>query len=116
MASVSILWVWVTNFYMRQAYGLLDAWGFEERTLLTWVKTDKAVLKERFGRGHWLRCATEQCIMAVRGKPVHLLGNENTVFFAPLLGDSEKPDEFYALVAQPVPHRMAAKVDRFARK
>src|SRR5262245_5494801 len=39
-----ILWFWVTNYHMRHAYTVLDAWGFEEKTILTWVKN-------RFGTG-----------------------------------------------------------------
>lgn len=33
-----VLWLWTTNSFMRQAYQVLDAWGFEEKTILTWVK------------------------------------------------------------------------------
>ena len=48
----TILWVWTTNLFMRHAYTVLDAWGFEERTILTWAK-------DRFGNGDWLRGQTE---------------------------------------------------------
>src|SRR5262249_11659551 len=65
----SILWVWTTNLFIRHAYTALDAWGFEERTILTWAK-------DRFGNGDWLRGQTEHCILAVRGKPVVTLTNQ----------------------------------------
>ena len=48
---------------MREAFSVLDAWGFEQKTILTWVK-------DRMGTGDWLRGQTEHCLMAVRGKPV----------------------------------------------
>jgi N6-adenosine-specific RNA methylase IME4 len=86
-----ILWFWVTNHHMREAFQVLDAWGFEERTILTWVK-------HKFGNGDWLRGQTEHCILAVRGKPVVTLTNQSTVLFAPSRGHSVKPREFYDLV------------------
>lgn len=34
-----VLWLWVTNFHMLNgARGVLDAWGFEPITILTWAK------------------------------------------------------------------------------
>ena len=71
---------------------ILRAWGgFEPKTLLTWVK-------DRMGYGDWLRCQSEHCIMAVRGKPVVTLTNQTTVLHAPVRGHSVKPREFYDLV------------------
>jgi N6-adenosine-specific RNA methylase IME4/ParB-like chromosome segregation protein Spo0J len=86
-----ILWLWVTNHHMREALELLDAWGFELKTILTWAK-------DRMGTGDWLRGQTEHCIMAVRGKPIVTLTNQTTLLHAPVRGHSVKPVEFYALV------------------
>jgi N6-adenosine-specific RNA methylase IME4 len=91
MHQDSILWLWTTNLFMRHAYTVLDAWGFEEKTILTWVK-------DRFGNGDWLRGQTEHAIMAVRGKPIVELTNQSTVLFAPARGHSVKPVEFYDFV------------------
>jgi MT-A70 len=33
-----ILWFWTTNHHMRLAFDVLDAWGFQQKTILTWVK------------------------------------------------------------------------------
>jgi len=32
------LYLWVTNSFMREAYMLLDAWGFEEKTVVAQVR------------------------------------------------------------------------------
>jgi N6-adenosine-specific RNA methylase IME4 len=86
-----ILWLWVTNHHMREGFAVLDAWGFEHKTVLTWVK-------DRFGYGDWLRGQTEHCLMAVRGKPtVHLI-NQSTRLHGPVRANSQKPDEFYKLI------------------
>jgi N6-adenosine-specific RNA methylase IME4 len=87
----SILWLWTTNAHMREAFSVLDAWGFEHKTILTWVK-------DKMGLGDWLRGQTEHCLLAVRGKPVVTLTNQATVLHGPVRAHSQKPDEFYALV------------------
>jgi N6-adenosine-specific RNA methylase IME4 len=86
-----IVWLWVTNHHMREAYDLLRAWDFEAKTILTWAK-------DKMGTGDWLRGQTEHCIMAVRGKPVVTLTNQTTLLHAPVRGHSVKPAEFYDLV------------------
>jgi N6-adenosine-specific RNA methylase IME4 len=91
MHADSILWFWTTNFHMREAYDVLAAWGFEPKTILTWVK-------DHMGNGAWLRSQTEHCIMAVRGKPMVTLTNQTTVLQAPVRGHSVKPVAFYDLV------------------
>jgi N6-adenosine-specific RNA methylase IME4 len=80
-----LLWLWVTN------HQLLDAWGFEQKTILTWAK-------DRMGTGDWLRGQTEHAIMAVRGKPVVTLTNQTTLLHGPVRAHSQKPAEFYDLV------------------
>jgi N6-adenosine-specific RNA methylase IME4 len=91
-----ILWLWTACFHARHAYAVLDAWGFEERTTLTWVK-------DRIGYGDWLRNQTEHVIMAIRGKPIVSLTNESTALFAPVGRHSEKPDAFYRMVEKLCP-------------
>lgn len=86
-----ILWLWTTNAFLRESFECLDAWGFKNKTVLTWVK-------DRMGLGDWLRGKTEHCLMAVRGKPVVTLTNQTTALSAPMREHSRKPDEFYALV------------------
>ena len=86
----SILWLWTTNAHLRQAFDVAAAWGFETKTVLTWVK-------DRFGTGDWLRGQTEHCLLAVRGRPTVTLTNQSTVLEAPVRDHSRKPEEFYAV-------------------
>ena len=104
-----VLWLWTTNFNMREALGLVETWGFEHKTILTWIK-------DRFGYGDWLRTQTEHVLMATRGRPVVQLTNKSTALFAPMRAHSEKPDAFYALVERlcPAP-RYAELFSRRAR-
>jgi N6-adenosine-specific RNA methylase IME4 len=101
----SVLWLWTTNAHMPHAFEVLRAWGFEHKTILTWVK-------DRMGLGDWLRGKTEHCLLAVRGRPLVTLTNQTTVLHGPLRQHSRKPDEFYALVEALCP---GSKVELFAR-
>lgn len=101
-----VLWLWTTNAHMREAFAVLDAWGFTHKTILTWVK-------DRMGTGDWLRGQTEHCLMAIRGKPTVLLTNQTTVINGPLREHSRKPEEFYHLVETICP---GSKAELFARR
>jgi ParB/RepB/Spo0J family partition protein len=87
----AILWLWTTNAFMQNAFTVLNAWGFEPKTILTWAK-------DRMGIGLWLRGQTEHCILATRGQPVVTLSKQTTLLNAPLRAHSQKPVEFYDLV------------------
>src|SRR5262249_50340626 len=90
-AENSILWLWTTNHHIREAFTVLDAWGFEQKTVLVWAK-------DRMGCGDWLRGQTELCLFATRGKPIVTLTNQTTLLRAPVRAHSQKPIEFYNLV------------------
>jgi N6-adenosine-specific RNA methylase IME4 len=91
-----LLLLWTTNLFMRHAYVVLDSWGFEEKTIVTWFKNE-------MGTGDWLRGQTEHFIVAVRGKPTVVLTNETTALFGTVRGHSVKPAEFYAFVEKWAP-------------
>ena len=88
------------------AFDVVEAWGFEYRTLLTWVK-------DKMGRGEWLRGQTEHCMLAILGKPVFLIGNHTTALEAVRREHSRKPEEFYVLVENTSP---GGKVELFCRE
>lgn len=101
-----ILWLWCTNAHiLRAAPRVLDAWGFTEKTILTWDKG-------RIGTGDWLRGQTEHCIMAVRGSPIVELTNQSTLLRGEPREHSRKPESFYELVEKLCP---GTKLEMFAR-
>jgi N6-adenosine-specific RNA methylase IME4 len=105
-AEDAILWLWTTNAHLRVAFEVAEAWGFEYKSLLTWVK-------DRMGTGEWLRGQTEHCLLAGRGKPIFIHGNHTTVIDAVRREHSRKPQEFYALVEATCP---GTRVELFARE
>lgn len=100
-----ILFLWTTNAFMRGAYECLDAWGFKDKTILTWDK-------ELLGLGDWLRNVTEHCIVAVKGRPVVSLTNQTTLIRERRREHSRKPEAFYALVESLCP---GSKLEMFSR-
>jgi N6-adenosine-specific RNA methylase IME4/ParB-like chromosome segregation protein Spo0J len=102
----SILWLWTTNAHLRVAFDVVEAWGFEYKALLTWVK-------DRMGTGEWLRGRTEHCLLASRGKPVFMHGTHSTVLEAVRREHSRKPEEFYTLVEATC---AGGKVELFCRQ
>lgn len=105
----AILWLWTTNSHLREAFTVVDAWGFRHKTILTWAK-------DRIGTGDWLRGQTEHCLVAVRGRPVVTLSNQSTLLTAPMREHSRKPDEFYALIESLCPAPMGGRLELFARQ
>lgn len=101
-----VLWLWTTHKFMRYAFEVIDAWGFREVAILTWVK-------DRIGLGTWLRSQTEFCIMAVKGSPKVNLTNQSTVIYGKLREHSRKPDEFYEMVDSLC---IGRKLDYFSRE
>lgn len=101
-----ILWLWTTNAHMKQAYEIAEHWGFEVKTILTWIK-------DKMGTGDWLRGKSEHCLMCIKGKPVINLTNQTTILNGPLREHSRKPDEFYQMVDELCP---GLKIDIFSRE
>lgn len=85
------LYLWTTNNFLGKAYELMAAWGFQYKTLLTWVKP-------RIGLGSYFRSSTEHVLFGVRGEMMTRARDIPTHFEAATGKHSEKPDTFYELV------------------
>ena len=60
VAKNAVLFMWATGPHLRQAFTVLEAWGFEYKTILTW---DKMVA----GTGKWLLNQTEHLLICTKG-------------------------------------------------
>lgn len=121
VADDAHLFLWITN---PGIYGgrfsdvtpaqIAEAWGFQFKTLITWVKTTNDGAVMRGGMGWYFRGCTEHVLYAVRGKagiPPAL--REPNVVMAPRGAHSAKPWEFAAMVERVVPD--ARRLEMFAR-
>jgi N6-adenosine-specific RNA methylase IME4 len=86
------LWLWTTNAHLERALEVVHAWGFQYKTMATWVK-------KRMGLGWWLRSKTEHLILAVKSDRLrHNPGRHTTLLDGEYRGHSRKPDTAYKLV------------------
>ena len=66
-AKQSHLYLWVTNPFIKEGLEICNAWGFNYKTLITWVKTYRNGEPE-MGMGYYFRGCTEHIIFGVKGK------------------------------------------------
>ena len=91
------LFLWVTNPFISEGLEVCDAWGFEYKTLLTWVKTYKDGTPV-MGMGYYFRGCTEHIIFGVKGKRKTLNKTTKNILFANTGRHSEKPAEMRDLI------------------
>lgn len=96
------LYLWCTNAFIEEAHLLAKAWGFDPKTVLTWVKVKADGKTPSMKMGHYYRGATEHCLFATKGRKKLIEGapTRPTAFLSPRLPHSVKPDWFYDLVEE----------------
>jgi len=88
-----ILFLWVTFPILREAFEVLDSWGFSYSTCgFTWVKKTKTGKRWFFGLGQWTRSNAELCLIATKGKPVRQSASVSQIIDTPIEAHSKKPD------------------------
>lgn len=95
-ASNSHLYLWTTNSHLADGLTVMEAWGFEYKTTLTWVKP-------QMGMGAYFRGGTEVVLFGVRGSLPTLRKDVRNHFTAPRRRHSQKPREFLDLVRSSSP-------------
>lgn len=92
------LWLWTTNRYLRDAFDVMDSWGFKYGQTFIWYKTD----------GHPRYPATiapnraEYLLVGKRGKPRRIMPVASNVLEIPfnprIYRHSQKPEQFQDLI------------------
>jgi N6-adenosine-specific RNA methylase IME4 len=95
-APAAHLYLWTTNGFLREAFEVVEAWGFTYKTCITWTKP-------QIGLGNYFRNRTEHILFATRGRLATQDNTRGTWFQAPRGKHSAKPDCFYDLVEKSSP-------------
>ena len=105
----AVLFLWAVNGLLPDALAVMEAWGFEYRTNLVWVK-------DWIGLGFWARNRHELLLVGRRGGfPVpDEADRPDSVIEAPRGRHSEKPAAVYELLERMYPD--ASKLELFARQ
>jgi N6-adenosine-specific RNA methylase IME4 len=90
-ADESHLYLWTTNGFLREAFDVMDAWGFTYKTTLVWVKP-------QIGMGNYFRSSAEYVLFGVRGGLRTRDSNQPNWFEAKRGRHSKKPGKFFDLV------------------
>lgn len=108
------LYLWVTNNFLEDGLYVMKRWGFEYKTIITWVK-------DRIGLGQYFRGVTEQLLFGVKGMlPYKIIDGKRqqgtTVIHAPKTKHSEKPPEARELIMKVSDRPGLNKLELFARE
>lgn len=113
IADNAVMFLWITNPLMAEAFGLIADWGFTYKTNIVWVKTE---LKKP-GSGFYVRGRHELLFICTRGNftPIdeHISPPIGSVVSAPIQEHSKKPDEFYEIIERLYPE--CSYIELFAR-
>ena len=85
------LWLWTTNSFLREAFAVIDSWGFTYKSTLVWVKP-------QLGLGNYLRVSHEFLIIASRGNLVGRATDQRSWVEHDRLEHSRKPEVFRTIV------------------
>src|SRR5215471_15852471 len=108
-SPAAALFMWTTVPHLRESFQVLDAWGFEYKTNIVWVK-------DKIGLGYFVRNQHELLLVATRGDmPSPSPANRPpSVISAPRREHSRKPDEAYETIERMYP--TLPKIELFARQ
>jgi len=107
-ATDAVLYLWTTAPKLREAFQVIDAWGFEYVTGAVWDK-------QQIGMGYWFRGQHEHLLVAKRGdiSPPGTDARRSSVISVERGEHSAKPSDVYDLIESAFPQR--DRLELFAR-
>lgn len=107
----SVCFLWATTPFLPQAIETLQAWGFEYKTMLTWIKTYANA------KGSWFKVNTEHLLVGIKGNVSAFKMKASNVYLSEPKRHSQKPDYFRELVStvSEKAFEQPAKLELFAR-
>lgn len=92
-AEDSILFMWTTFPKLYESFDVINAWGFEYKTVaFVWLKQTKKSRDWFTGCGFWTRSNAEICLLATKGKPIRFSKSVHQLIVSPIEEHSKKPD------------------------
>jgi len=108
-ANDAVLYMWTTAPKLREAFDVIDSWGFEYVTGAVWDK-------QKIGMGYWFRGQHEHLLVAKRGgiSPPDTGARQSSVISEERGKHSAKPNHVYDLIEAAFPDR--DRLELFARE
>lgn len=103
-----VLFLWATSPKLREALQVIEAWGFEYKTNMVWVK-------DKIGMGYYARQKHELLLIATKGNPgtPEPQNRPDSAIYAERGKHSRKPSEFYEILEGMYPH--GKRIELFSR-
>lgn len=93
------LFLWSTFPMLPEALAVIEAWGFQYKTLaFCWIKRNRKSPGWFWGLGNWTRSNPEVCLLAVRGRPERVSAAVHSLIEAPVGRHSAKPPQARARI------------------
>jgi N6-adenosine-specific RNA methylase IME4 len=108
-ADNAVLFLWVPYPKNREAFDLVDAWGFKYKSKIIWVK-------DKIGTGHYVRAKHEELFICVKGDGLGIPAEADrppSIIEAERTEHSKKPEIFYSILERMYPNR--TRIELFAR-
>jgi len=109
------LYLWVPNALLAEGLAVMEAWGFQYKTNLVWLKTRKDGGPDGRGVGFYFRNVTEMVLFGIRGKDNRTLapGRRQVNLIAERKREhSRKPEQLYDVIEECSP---SPRIELFAR-
>ncbi|MCW7076400.1 MAG: MT-A70 family methyltransferase [Candidatus Syntrophoarchaeum sp.] len=95
----AVLFLWTTTSMIKKAFSVIDAWGFEFKTSMVWVKS-------HIGTGFYVRSRHEIILIGVKGSFLPMtMDIPESVFFADKDKHSKKPSKIYDIIESMYPEQ-----------
>lgn len=92
-AENSALFLWAAFPQLKEALRVIDAWGFQYKTLaFLWLKQNRKADTWFYGMGFWTRSNAEVCLLATRGRPKRQCAGIHQFVVSRIEQHSKKPD------------------------
>jgi len=93
----AILFIWSTDYHLEKCMQVINAWGFQYKTVgFAWSKKTKENKQVCFMGAYTMKSGIELCLLATKGKDAHKLVKKHNVrayIESPRLEHSKKPSE-----------------------
>lgn len=87
------LFLWITFPLLQEAWGIMEAWGFQYKTAaFVWLKVNRRADSLFYGLGWWTRSNAEICLLATKGSPKRQANDVHQVIISRIEAHSKKPD------------------------
>ena len=109
------LFLWTTFPVLPEAFKVIEAWGFEYKTIAwSWIKAKKSGFGHFMGMGYYTRANSEPCLLAIKGSMPVEAHDVLSLIYSQVREHSRKPDDQYRKIERLYPGRVYAEL--FARK